>query len=304
MALQAAAGARERLAATGERFIRDQMPQQHRDFFAQLPFLAVGVVDGSGQPWASLLTGPPGFARSPDPLRLQVDAEPPPGDPAGPLLADGAPVGLLGMELPTRRRNRLNGRILRRSAGTLEVAVDQSFGNCPKYIQARDVSFDAGAAGRRGVVDEASLAEAARAIVLDADTFFIATAHPAAASRGDRSHGVDVSHRGGRPGFVHAADDGTLLVPDFAGNSYFNTLGNLLLEPRCGLLFVDFVRNRAAQLTASGTVVQGGAELKSFAGAQRLLRLTVTRSIVTDNAFPLRFGPPEPSPFLEGTGRW
>ena len=42
---------------------------------------------------------------------------------------------------------------------------------------------------------------------------------------------MDISHRGGRPGFVRVDGD-VLTIPDFRGNRYFNTLSNLLLEQR------------------------------------------------------------------------
>ena len=60
-------GLRERLAATGGKMIRDFMPEQHRDFFRQLPFLIVGSIDQGGRPWASILVGRPGFLTTPDP---------------------------------------------------------------------------------------------------------------------------------------------------------------------------------------------------------------------------------------------
>ncbi|WP_195847219.1 pyridoxamine 5'-phosphate oxidase family protein, partial [Bordetella pertussis] len=64
LAMQERAGARERMAQLGPRVIRDYMPQQHRDFFAQLPFMLLATVDAQGDPWASVLEGPPGFAHN------------------------------------------------------------------------------------------------------------------------------------------------------------------------------------------------------------------------------------------------
>src|SRR5438067_1365118 len=110
-AMQARAGTAERMAHVGGRAIRSFMPDQHRRFFAQLPFLVVGSVDAEGFPWASLLAGAPGFASSPDPHTLVIAARPLPGDPLAGALALGARLGILGIELPTRRRNRMNGRV-------------------------------------------------------------------------------------------------------------------------------------------------------------------------------------------------
>ena len=70
--MQRRAGKRDMAETLGRRMIRPFMPEEHREFFAQLPFLAAGAVDADGWPWASLLSGAPGFAVSPDPEHLQV----------------------------------------------------------------------------------------------------------------------------------------------------------------------------------------------------------------------------------------
>jgi predicted pyridoxine 5'-phosphate oxidase superfamily flavin-nucleotide-binding protein len=139
LALQERFGRRRMLEKPARRSIRDHLNQQHRDFFPQLPFLLVGSVDPAGQPWASIVSGEPGFAHSLDPHHLRVAATPHPDDPLATGLAEGSPVALLGIELPTRRRNRLNGMICALDAKGWTVAVVQSYGNCPQYIQSRDL---------------------------------------------------------------------------------------------------------------------------------------------------------------------
>jgi predicted pyridoxine 5'-phosphate oxidase superfamily flavin-nucleotide-binding protein len=85
------------------------------------------------------------------------------------------------------------------------------------------------------------------AAIAAADTFFIASWHPAG--------GADASHRGGRPGFVEVRDERTLEFPDYPGNNMFNTLGNLAGHPRAGLLFADFERGDLLQLTGRARVL-------------------------------------------------
>jgi predicted pyridoxine 5'-phosphate oxidase superfamily flavin-nucleotide-binding protein len=249
--------------------IREFMPDQHRTFFAQLPFLAVATLEADGAPAASLLAGPPGFVRSPDAWTLEIQATT--GDPAGERLAAGAAIGLLGIELATRRRNRANGRIHGRSPDGFTVEVEQSFGNCPQHIHPREVQLVEAPVG--AVEPFAGLDAAARAAVGAADTFFVATSSGAGVANG----GVDISHRGGSPGFVRI-DGAVLTIPDFRGNRYFNTLGNLLLEPRAALLFVDFDTGVLTQLQGRAEILwdlneaRGGA-----AGAERSWRFTVER---------------------------
>ena len=136
LAVQARSGVLDRAALLGKMF-RPYLTEQHREFFAQLPLLFVGYLDDAGQPWASALFGAPGFVSSPDPRTLSVEARPTAADPLHAALRPGARVGVLGIELPTRRRNRMNGRVRALTAQGFTLEVDQSFGNCPKFISAR-----------------------------------------------------------------------------------------------------------------------------------------------------------------------
>lgn len=306
-ALQASVGMVARMAEVGPRVIRDHMPDQHRMFFDQLPWLVVGALDDTGMPWASVLEGAPGFANSPDPRVLRVNAVPAAEDPLSACLRDGAALGLLGIELHTRRRNRMNGTAVLRERG-FDVAVMESFGNCPQYIQKRvlvatgERGDDAGHVQAPSVSSRASALSAAdRALVERADTFFVASGvlprHGADAAR------VDVSHRGGRQGFVKVEGD-RLTIPDFAGNRHFNTLGNLLLNPLAGLLFVDFDSGDLLQVGGDVELVLEGAELERFQGAERLWRVHVRTVVRRPSALAARWAFVEASPRIAATGRW
>lgn len=304
-AVQARAGVDARMAELGPRVIRDFMPDQHRAFFEQLPFLIAGTVDGHGQPWASVLAQPPGFIRSPDPEHLVVRARPLAGDPLKDTLTDGAPIGLLGIEPQTRRRNRMNGVLREVDASGFTVELSQSFGNCPKYIQAREPVYLGDRAGAAPVVHELlQFDDAARRIITSADTFFIATAYAGDSVQAGRAAGVDVSHRGGKPGFVRLDEGDVLTVPDFVGNYFFNTLGNLVVNPRAGLLFIDFDNGDLLYLAVTASIVWDGPELESFAGAHRLMRFNVQSMCLVESSLPLRWGQAELSPALQGIGAW
>lgn len=289
------------MAEIGQRVVRGVMPQQHREFFPLLPFVVLGAVDAQGQPWATLLNGnAPGFVSSPDETTLRIDALPQAGDPLAGLLAPGAPLGLLGIELPTRRRNRANGTVGQRDDAGFSLAVTQSFGNCPKYIQTRELlpaspATPAGSEPRRSAKLDAGM----QALVQAADTFFIAS-HAA----GDGANGgADVSHRGGPPGFLQVSDDGgTLSWPEYSGNSFFNTLGNLLLQPRAGLVVPDFASGDLLHLAGHADIVWQGPQVEALAGAQRLVRLRVHEARLRPAALPLRWRLLERSPALPGPG--
>ena len=296
------------LDSFGRRVIRDYMPDQHRVFYGQLPFMVVGAVDAQGAPWASLIEGQPGFMHSPDPRRLDVAGLPGLGDPVRDSIQAGAPLGMLGIELDTRRRNRLNGRILSTQAGGFSLAVGHSFGNCPQYIQDRAFHFArAPDSEHRAPLERlARLDDEARAPIAGADTFFVASSHPG----GEPEHpdaSVDVSHRGGKPGFVQLQTSGAadvLRIPDFAGNMHFNTFGNLLLNPRAGLIFIDFISGDVLQLSGSTEIQFEGAEIEAFQGAERLWTFRVEQAIRRRGALALRWRLDEFSPNALMTGSW
>lgn len=292
-----AAQARAGISARGAG-IRDFMPDQHRIFFGQLPWLFAGVLGRDGWPLTTALAGPPGFVASPNPASLSIAALPQPGDPALEAFRPGAEIGLLGVEFETRRRNRANGRIEAMRDDGFGVAIAQSFGNCAKYIQARGRLADSHE--QPAAPEElAGLDRAARALIAETDTFFIASS----ATTGTAAGGADISHRGGRPGFVRVDGD-TLTIPDFAGNGYFNTLGNLLEQPRAALLLVGFGTGTLLQLQGTAEIVWEGAELAGLAGSQRLWRFRVARGWRRGNALPLRWSAPDFAPTTLQTGLW
>jgi uncharacterized protein len=303
LAIQARFGAQERMDKQARRMVRDYLPEQHQQFFAQLSYVIVGTVDGVGSPWASILVGEPGFLSSPNEHTLRVAAQPLFGDPLATILAEGIDIGLLGIELHTRRRNRLNGTITAIHADSFDVRVGQSFGNCPQYIQSRMFELvESDSTTPKPVHQFVRLGTAERAIIATADTFFIATAYQAESAGAAR--GVDVSHRGGKPGFVRIDDDDTLTIPDFSGNCHFNTFGNLELNPRAGLLFVDFDSGGILYLTGTAEVIWEGSEEIAYEGAERLFRFQPDRGYRVESSLPLCWTNPQFSPFLEHMGSW
>lgn len=287
--VQDRAGTRARMDVAGPRLIRDQMPDQHRELFDKLPYLIAGVADAAGQPWATVLAAEPGFVTT-TPREMRIAALPSPMDPVRQALQPGAAIGLLGIELTTRRRNRMNGRV--HTVGTSGFAVDvvQSFGNCPKYIHIRQHERVSPNRPASRLAETAALSPAARSLIVGSDTFFIGTT--TGHNPKDWTLGIDVSHRGGEPGFVHlqnTADGARLLVPDYTGNGFFNTLGNLTVDPRAGLLFVDFAQGHLLQLTARGGVVWNDAETVAVSGAERTLVLDIAGGHWLHDALDLRW---------------
>jgi ferredoxin-NADP reductase/predicted pyridoxine 5'-phosphate oxidase superfamily flavin-nucleotide-binding protein len=266
--------------------VRGYLPEQHRAFHTALPFLVAAARDREGRSWATLLTGPDGFVTSPDTSSLVIDARTAPGDALEGALVEGADIGILGIELATRRRNRVNGRIAEDGSGALVCAVEQTFGNCPQYIRQRewyrveDEPVGLPAMGTR-------LTRAQRDWVAAADTFFIASGHRGEGE--DPAFGMDASHRGGEPGFVQIVSETRLVFPDYAGNNHFNTIGNLVLDPRVGLLFLDFETGGLLQLTGRATIDWDSSEVARYAGARRLVMIDIEAVVEIPRAVSLRW---------------
>lgn len=300
VAIQRRLGVAERMAEFGSRVVRDHMPDQHRQFYAQLPFLVVASVDDNGDPWAGLLEGLPGFASSPEPTRLDLAVAPGNDDPMRAGWRAGAAIGALGIELHTRRRNRVNG-VLHASTQGLQLQVEHAFGNCPQYIHARGLHF----AHPPGTVPTSSPIQGTRldgqvsAMIRAAETCFVASYIDH--DNGGRS--VDASHRGGKPGFVRVQGD-RLTFPDFAGNLHFNTLGNFLLNPRAGLVFVDLSSGDVLQLTGRVNLDFDAEDVRFFLGAERLWHVDVQRWVLRRGALSLRGDAGEMSMHSALTGSW
>ena len=95
-----------------------------------------------------------------------------------------------------------------------------------------------------------------------------------------------------------------LTSPDYPGNSHFNTFGNVALNPRAGIGFVDFASGDLLSLTGEAEVLWEGPELEAFSGAQRLLRFRIAEGVWIRNALPICWSAPEQAPQLAATGSW
>ncbi|GHF17430.1 hypothetical protein GCM10017044_09760 [Kordiimonas sediminis] len=302
--IQERVGVREQIHQYAPRVIRNYMPDQHRDFFAGLSYLVVGVVDRGGWPIASILFGDEGCISSPSPVELVVQAVPVEDDPIAVAIVGGADIGVLGIELHTRRRNRMSGRIFNISDQGFSIGVMQSFGNCPQYIQTRfvDQIVPRTSPVRTAPTDVTKLNKAMQTLVAEADTFFIASAYQHDPE--DRRSGVDVSHRGGKPGFVEILDETTLIFPDFSGNKHFNTLGNILKNPKVGLVFPDFQTGDLLYIQGEAGIIWHSDLLDAFSGAERLVSIQVKRARLLRGRMPFRWHFQEYSPALAFTGSW
>jgi predicted pyridoxine 5'-phosphate oxidase superfamily flavin-nucleotide-binding protein len=287
LAMQRAAGVEQVAARRAGMLATPHLGGALSRFLAERDFAVLAARDAEGVLWASPLFEEPGFLVAED-RSLTMRTHPRAGDPLDHLPV-GAAVGLIAVEFATRRRVRVNGTLVHATADALRVEVDQAFGNCPQYIQRRQLRHGSGTA--RGAFRQyrwdalpADLVD----LVTRADTFFLGTTHP--------TRGADASHRGGSPGFVRV-DGPTLWWPDYPGNDLFNSLGNLTVDDTAALLFIDFATGTTLQLTGTAHVelLPPGSPGDDGASGRRV-RFTPEQVIVGPS---LAFSSerPEPSPY-------
>lgn len=253
-----------RIAERNGVVIKDAIISGALPFIRQQPMAILGSQDNEGRLWASLVFGNPGFLEPANDARslriLLGEADRQPADPFWRNIAIHPAIGMLVIELGSRRRLRINGRAASIRADEVLVEIDEAYPNCPKYIQRRHVRrLASGGSVAEGDAQHGAVLDPERtALIRRADTFFVASAHA--------GRGTDASHRGGNPGFVKVLDETTLRIPDYRGNSMFNTLGNLAVNPNAGLLFPDFGNQRVLQLTGTAEILWDQADTMGESG--------------------------------------
>ena len=289
-------GVTEKMHSLGRRMIRDHMPDQHREFYESLEFVILSALDKNGDIWPFVWAGPSGFISSPDAKTLIIDRGPLVGQPDDLLLGVGDKISLLGIVPETKRRNRMNGTITRSSAEKITITVDQSYGNCPRYIHVREKGKSCVA----GTVEtRKTLSPEDKVLIRAASTLFIAS-RPDRISDDPRD-GIDVNHRGGLPGFVIIRSDDALIIPDYHGNNFFNTFGNILKDSRVGLLIPNFDTGDLLTLSGHGEVIFNDPADTELYGSDRYLIVSPRIIRKVPQAFPYihkvaeySLNPPEP----------
>jgi len=233
--------------------ISDSLTDQHQIFFNSLNSLYIASIDEHGKPWASILVANPGFMNTVDKTHLNIQVNPFSGDKLSENITHNKHLGLLGLEHHTRRRNRAAGELVRFNETGMLVKISQAFGNCPKYIQARKINI----LNSINKITESDtevfyqMNDACKKVIEQADTFYIASYQP-----GEDKPGADISHRGGKPGFVKIINKDTLIFDDYSGNNLFMTLGNIASYPYAGLLFIDYKKNIFWQLQCQAEIIE------------------------------------------------
>ncbi|KAJ5238537.1 hypothetical protein N7468_003156 [Penicillium chermesinum] len=298
--------------------VRRFMPEQHRIFHTHnLPFIPVATVDGTGRPWAAIVAGTSGgigFVQSPDPQTLSVHARLWEGDPlldtvrgltalGGKLQAASERFLLagLGVEFSTRRRNKFAGYIkevkhLEGSEYQIDVNVTETVGNCPKYINVRSLvpcprTQPTVLYHRPHMAPSERLPEEIIQFILEADTVFVGTkSKPETSPAGHFVPHAGMNARSGLPGFlrVRPSDGRTIVMPDYSGNRYVSSLGNIESTGLAAFTVVSFTTGDILYITGRAENLVGPAALKIMARHTVITTMQVTGFMFVQNALPVR----------------
>jgi len=282
--LQKLSGVEKKVSALVPHLISNEVPAQHQEFYANLNMVFVGTVDETGQPCASVLCGKKGFVNAINEKKIQINAQPIKSDPLINNTKNGSSIGLLGLEFETRRRNRVNGQVVTFDNEKIIFEVNKAFGNCPKYIQTRDIKefvVNSKNVSKNNVEVIDSINGGINQWITNANTFFIASYYPQ-----ENLRGVDVSHRGGKRGFVKVIDNKTMSFDDYPGNNVYMTLGNMHSNPVVGLLFIDFNTGDVMQLACFSEIIETPEEEHARKVILKLKSGQITRqALIIDSEF-------------------
>jgi predicted pyridoxine 5'-phosphate oxidase superfamily flavin-nucleotide-binding protein len=289
IAVQTRAGVRDKSARIGKS-IQPTIPPAAQEFLSSQPMAVLASIDQNEKVWASLLMGDPGFIRTTGERTIEIDALPVEGDPLRENLMVNPSIGMIVIEFATRRRMRINGTAEIGQDSKIHIHSHQVYANCPKYIQARTLEATATNSDLTTSVQLYSeLNDSQQLIIRNADTFFIASHH--------FEGGADASHRGGNPGFIKVVNERSLIFPDYSGNTMFQTLGNLNVNPNCGLLFIDFETGSTLHITGTAKIIWDLERVQEFIGAERIIEFQVDDVIQISRSKNLRWQFNSYSPF-------
>ncbi|CAN9089225.1 unnamed protein product [Alternaria alternata] len=285
--------------------------------FQRAPLLALGTLDAQSRPWATLWGGEPGFSEQLGGgfigTQTLVDGT---NDPVVQALISGNQKGEmtqakdggklvagLAIDLMTRKRVKTAGRMIAGAIRDIDVEIEgeadrkqeqiqlvtkieQSLGNCPKYLNQYEI-YPA-LVNAKSVSQSSALSKEGKELIARSDMFFLSTT---------TEDDMDVNHRGGPPGFVRMIDSSTLVYPEYSGNRFYQSLGNLMLNPKIGIVFPDYETGDVLYLTGTTEILAGADAAALLPGSNLAVKITISECRFVANGLPFRGSKKIPSPY-------
>ncbi len=130
--------------------------------------------------------------------------------------------------------------------------------------------------GTRALADRLSQVTVRREFT-EEDKAFIQRCAMVFVATADAAGHPDCSYKGGLPGFMHVVDQRTLAFADYDGNGMYRTWGNVLVNPRVGLLFIDFETPKRIRVNGSAQVSADDPLRAEFPGSVLIVRITASQ---------------------------
>ncbi|MBC7793334.1 MAG: pyridoxamine 5'-phosphate oxidase family protein [Clostridia bacterium] len=274
--------------------IHDAMSREHAAYYGRLRYLPLGVADERGRLWATVLCNPETTAESSELLRVRARVNP--SDPfvqavCSPLrgIPPVSQFAGVAIDFTTRARIKLAGSVdvatLEGETLTLTLRANEHMGNCPKYITVRDLRPTSRAPQTTAL--GAKLSSEARALLQLASTIFIATQHSDA---DPRESDMGFNHRGGPKGFLRYFEDDQgahLVLPDYSGNRFYQSLGNVETDPVMGVAIPDFASGALIQVSGRARNLFDDEASRIMPGASLITLITIDEAFITRGALDL-----------------
>ncbi|USP79380.1 hypothetical protein yc1106_06654 [Curvularia clavata] len=297
-----------------------EFPPAHGARIASNHLLSLGALDDEDRPWTTIWGGKRGFAKriakgvleirtlvdhQYDPVAQALLASTTQCESARPVTTQRKLMSGLSIDFNSRDRVKVMGRLLTSEARDhsdnmgeiqLAMAVQESTGNCPKYINKRDVQIHV--PSPHLVSDSLPLPQGAIDLIHKTDLIFISS------TNGDS---MDTNHRGGPAGFIRIAsneairEDGSggvvLVYPEYSGNRLYQSLGNLYLNPKIGIAVPDFETSNVLYMTGTAQLLLGEQATPVMPHCKMLLQVRVQAARFIADGLPFRGSLGEMSPY-------
>ncbi len=281
-------------------FVNDEMSRRHVEYYRSLRYLPFGVADERGRLWATILCNPETTAEGSEVLKVKARVNP--ADPFVQAVCSSSPRQFAGVavDFTDRSRIKLAGWIdratLEAETLTLTLRPNEHLGNCPKYITVRELRPTRRTPETTAL--DAKLSSEAKAILRQASTIFIATRH---SDSDPRESDMGLNHRGGPKGFLRYFEDDRgahLVLPDYSGNRFYQSLGNVETDPVMGVAVPDFASGALLQVSGRASNLFDDEASRLMPGATLVTLISIDEAFFTSGALDLELdGDEQPSPY-------
>lgn len=185
-------------------------------------------------------------------------------------------IGFIGLDFENKMRIRINGKGDIKN-NQLHLVIDEIYSNCPKYITDRKLKGKLDFSDEIKLYKNSFLEGNSKHILSNTDTFFLSTIH--------KSKGADISHKGGKKGFLRVISSTKFEFDDFPGNNLYNSIGNIYTNPNINILAIDFFSNDILHIVGTAKIIQEENNKRKLK-----ILIEIEEVSIESNSFTLKYG--------------